>query len=305
MSYDNIRYIKALNFLIIFSLLWIKIENFKFFKAFNLLSNDILLVTNEGIINYNPETNNQKEIINITLFNYANDLSYITIAQFSEEEGGYILCRIQDTIFFIQNDALTLLGSIQIDGLSNRYIELIPYLNKEDKYTFIICFIGDGSILNIYQYEINLTSFNESKLLYHEIKEIIYTDGTKGYLSISIIACKLLNTPNEKNMLTCFMSNSINCGLDVLAFDQNNNFSSIYAIKSIVGINQIKFVTIDKSLYKNISLVCYMEGSTYKCSFYYPEEKQWGDIITYLNDCLFFSFDRGILYIKEQRENII
>ena len=303
--YDNIRYIKVLNFLIIFSLLWIKIENFKFFKAFNLLSNDILLVTNEGIINYNPETNNQKEIINKTLFSSSEALSFITIAQFSEEEGGYILCRIQDTFFFIQNDALTLLGSIKIDGFSNQYIELIPYLNKEDKYTFITSLIGEGPKLNIYQHEINLSSFNESKLLYHEIKDIIYDDGTKGYIAISIIACKLLNTPNEENMLTCFITNSNNYGLDIVVFDQNNNFSRIYVIKGTVGINNIKFVTIDKSPYKNISLVCYIEGSTYKCSFYYPEKKQWGDTISYLNDCLFFALDRGIQYLKEQRENII
>ena len=304
-TYTNIRYIKVLNFLIIFSLLWIKIENFKFFKAFNLLSNDILLVTDEGIENYNPETNEEKPIINITLFDSSGQLSYITFAQFSEEEGGYILCRIQDTIFFIKNDALTLLGSIQVNGLTDKYIQLIPYLNKEDKYTFITCLIGDGTKLNIYMHEINLSSFNESKLLYHEAKNIIYSDGTYGFIGISIVACKLLNTPNEKNMLTCFLSNSQNYGLDILVYDQNNNFSSIYAIKSTVGISDIKFITIDNSPSKNISLVCYMESSTFKCSLYYPEKKEWGNIVTYLKNCNFMIFERSIQYIREQKENVI
>ena len=303
--FTNIRYIKSLNFLIIFSLLWIKIENFVFFKAFNLISNDILLVSDEGIKNYNPETNTLKEIINITLFDSSGELNYITVSQFSEEEGGYILCRIQDTIFLIQNDAFTLLGSIQVSRLSNKFIELIPYLNKEDKHTFITCLIGDGPKLNIYMHEINFSSFNESKLLYHEAKDIIYTDGTYGFIGISITSCKLLNTPNEKNMLTCFVSNSINYGLDILVFDQNNNFSSKYAIKSTKGIFDIRFITIDKSPYKNISLVCYLEGSNFKCSLYYPEKKQWGNIITYLKNCYFQLSDIGTQYIKEQKENII
>ena len=197
---SNIRNIKVLNFLIILSLLWIKIANFKFFKAFNLLSNDILLITDEGIINYNPETKQQKLIINITLFDSFGELDYISFAQFSEEEGGYILCRVRDIIFFIKNDALTLLGSIQVEEFSERYIELIPYLDKNDKYTFITCLIGDGPKLNIYMHEINLLSFNESKLLYHEVKNIIYTDGTYGFIGMSMVACKLLNTPNEKNL---------------------------------------------------------------------------------------------------------
>ena len=308
--YTKSRYIniKILNFLITFSLFWIKIENFIFFKAFNLISNDILLVTDEGILNYNPETNTTIEIINITLFNSFGELDYISIGQFSEEEGGYILCRIQDNIFFIKKDALTILGSIQIEGLSNKYIELIPYLNKEDNYTFIICLIsliGDRRKLNIYMYEINLSSFNESKLLYHEPKDIIYTDGTHGYIGFPGIACKLLNTPNEENKLTCFISNSINYGLDILVFDQNNNFGSLYAIKSTKTIYNIKSFTIDNSPYKNISLVCYLEGSIFKCSKYYPEKMQWGEIATYFKDINYFSIYKGIQYIKEQKENIL
>ena len=302
--YTKAKYIKILNFLLTFSLLWIKIENFIFFKAFNLLSNDILLVTDEGILNYNPETNITIEIINITLFD-SGELNYISIAQFSDEEGGYILCRIQENIFFIQGDALTLLGSIQVEGLSNKYIELIPYLNKEDNYTFIICFIGDGPKLNIYMYEINLLSFNESKLLYHEAKDIIYSDGTNGFIGFSGIGCKLLNTPNEENKLTCFVSNSHNYGLDILVFDQNNNFGSLYAIKSTKGIFDIKSITIDNSPHKNISLVCYLEGSNFKCSKYFPEKMEWGDIATYFKKIYYFSIYKGIQYIKEQKENVL
>lgn len=303
--YASVKNLKFLNFLTLFSLLWIKIRTFKIFKAFNLLSNDILLVTDEAIMNFNPETNVQKEIINITLIENSSDLGFITIAQFTEEEGGYILCRIKDTIFFIHKDVSTLLGSIQIEGLSNRYMELIPYLNIELKPTFIICLMGDESKLNIYMYQINLSAFNESESLYHEKKEIIYTDGTYGFIGFSGIACKLLNTPNKENMLTCFVSNCINFGLDILVFDQNNNFSSIYAIKSTVGINDIKFISIDNSPYKNISLLCFSEGSTFKCSIYYPEKKQWGNIVTYHKNCYFFSYNRGILYIEEQNESII
>ena len=42
-------------FFIIFFLLIIQSHSFKFLKSFNLLSNNILLITDEGIIKYDPQ----------------------------------------------------------------------------------------------------------------------------------------------------------------------------------------------------------------------------------------------------------
>ena len=59
---EKLKYLKIYFFSICNCLLIIKIKTFLNFKAFTLLSNDIILITDEGIIKYNPSTNTQTVI---------------------------------------------------------------------------------------------------------------------------------------------------------------------------------------------------------------------------------------------------
>ena len=47
---------KVFIFFILFFLFFIKINCFECFKAFNLISNDLLLITDEGLFKYNIES---------------------------------------------------------------------------------------------------------------------------------------------------------------------------------------------------------------------------------------------------------
>ena len=96
MFYNLIFLVKFIVFLLFPS----SIMNFKYFKAFNLLSNYLLIISDEGFIKYNPESEGQIIIESLNAIKNEQDLDFITVAQFPINEGGYIICRIQENIFF-------------------------------------------------------------------------------------------------------------------------------------------------------------------------------------------------------------
>ena len=95
--------------ILIFFILLLSINNeinsFDAFKAFNLNSNDLLLITDEGIILFNIKYNNQTLLIHNVTNKENFGLEFISFAQFPEEQGGFIICRQQEYIYFLSEDA--------------------------------------------------------------------------------------------------------------------------------------------------------------------------------------------------------
>ena len=79
-------------FMIIFSLI-IPSISFKYFKAYTLLSNKILLITNDGIIEYDPQSATSKTIMESNLITLDTDQNYISFAQSPSEEGGHVFIK--------------------------------------------------------------------------------------------------------------------------------------------------------------------------------------------------------------------
>ena len=135
---------KIILFTIILFTLQGPIASFKYFKAFNILSNDLLLVTDIGIIKYNIELDSQYLIVSYNnIINTDGTLEFITVSQFSSEDGGYIICRINEYIYILSEVASFSFGNIILSELHEQYIELIPYITKDSEKSFIICYIND------------------------------------------------------------------------------------------------------------------------------------------------------------------
>ena len=78
------------------------IKSFRFFQEFYLMSNNFLLITDEGIKKYEPTTKATEDVSEISA--QENEQNYISFAQFSSAEGGYIFIRIKKVIhLFDQN----------------------------------------------------------------------------------------------------------------------------------------------------------------------------------------------------------
>ena len=228
---DYIQNIKKKNnnsillFFIILLSLKIQIISFKYFKAFNLLSNDLLLISDEGIIKYNTESVYQELIVKSKSLVSDSNLEYITLTQFPSEEGGYIICRINEYIYALKEDATISYGNIKLEEIKDQYIELVTYTSQDSKKYFIICYINSEMKITLIMYEINFTNFENSIIKNQNTKDITYEDGTIDYLYSKSIACKILDTQNKQNTLTCFVGSSNNLCLNAISFDQDNNFS--------------------------------------------------------------------------------
>ena len=121
---------KLLLFFMIFFLLEIPVISFRYFKAFNILSSDILLISDEGIIKYNIELDIKYLIVPLSMENPSITMEYITVNQFSSDDGGYIICRINEYIYILSEDASISYGNITISDIHEQYIDLIPYITK-------------------------------------------------------------------------------------------------------------------------------------------------------------------------------
>ena len=70
---------KIILFFITFCLLIIPLQSFQSFRAYNLLSNDILLITDKGIEIYVPQLNQHRILTESNLINGAGDIDFIVI----------------------------------------------------------------------------------------------------------------------------------------------------------------------------------------------------------------------------------
>ena len=284
----------------------ITIKAFKYFKAFNLLSNDLIFITDEGIIKYNIESNEQKLIESFSIIQKGMDLEYISFAQFSLNEGGYILCRIKDYIYIFSKNADILYGSFIISEIKEKYIELIPYQTLDYKNTIIISYLNIGMKICLLMYEINFLSINESRLISQEIiNQIKYSNITLQNNQYKCLDCKIMESSNQQQLFTCF-AYSLSNYIDILAFDQENNFTISYELKSNISVEGIEFIVTDDSSNQNKNLICYLGSQNYyKCLIYYSNLKRIVELNKFLDSCTTYQNNKGIKYIYEQNEFII
>ena len=85
-------------FIIIIS--FINIHSIQYFKSFNLLSNDnLVLITDEGIIKYDPSKQNETLVQSSNNIQSNGDIKLVEFTQFPLEDGGYVICRLKDYIY--------------------------------------------------------------------------------------------------------------------------------------------------------------------------------------------------------------
>ena len=221
--------IKLLLFNIVFILILKTIKSFKFFRAYNLISDDILLVTDEGIIKYNIESTNQSLITSINYnIDGIEDLEYINFVQYSSADEGYIFCRTGKYIYIISKDENTLLDNINLEEIYDKSISILVYKSKSQDFYFIIKYINSGSIKTII-YKINFIPNYSKEEIINEIQKYYGENNNDFNIQFnSGISCELMYSPNyENNILVCFVTKLINdcCyRLIALAVDPENKF---------------------------------------------------------------------------------
>ena len=71
---------KSYLYFIVIYLLIIEIKSFQYFNVFYLLSGEFLLITDEGIIKFNPSTNTPSTIKSSNIISSQDDQNYISFS---------------------------------------------------------------------------------------------------------------------------------------------------------------------------------------------------------------------------------
>ena len=219
---------KLILFMIICSLI-IPSISFKYFKAHTLLSNNILLITNDGIIEYDPRSDTSKTIMVSDLITSNNELEFTSFAQFPSEEGGYIFCRLKEYIYIFDESLDTCYGSFLIET-SNIYCVLNPYRTLDGINTIIVTYINGQQKLKTTIYKIDLNNNDQlaSSIGENEKKAITKNKQEMNLLNKGI-SCDLMYSLNYTyKLLTCFVLAQFTNSLEALVFDPENYLSFLY-----------------------------------------------------------------------------
>ena len=296
--------------------LYDKYNSFGIFKAFQSLSNDIILITEDGIIKCNPDSNYQL-IYNFSLLNITlNELSLecISFKQFPLEEGGYILLKVLEFIFILTKDANKENVNIWInEEIKSKQVTIIPYLYKNNTCNFFIGFINNNNDREM-QFYLYQTDFKTNYI-------ILEIQTFYAYFHNNIISCELMYSLNYTNnkLLVCFAEINEEPGsfLTAYIFDPENGLSLII-LSTTKDIHPcIGFIISNISQNRKISLICYISLNNLNsyCLLYDLNKNLWSERIqinkynnyniNYYNKVISsFNNNEFFIYFNDNNDNI-
>ena len=271
------------------------VTSFNKFKAFNLLSNDIIIISDEGIIKYDLQLGTQSLIIPNNFTFYFDQISF---GQFPLDEGGYIICRINSVVYVLSSDTSTIYGNITIPDFEALKVNIVPYTNKNGKTFLIFSYVRYSLKISIEMYEIDIASFNNSQKICQYYQYLQYSNGTIIYLSNGYHSCDIMNSENNEKILVCFFVNN-KASVEVAAFNQEDGLNLLYLFSNeelVAGMNSLSgIISINKDKY----LICYIDlDYNFKCLLFYSNKK-WSQTVTFFKDCKEYNNNKGILASKD------
>ena len=289
-------------FLIIICISFINIISFNYFKVYNLLSNDYLvLITNEGIIKYEPSTQTQTLLVESlsNIITTSEDEKLISFTQFSLDEGGYVFCRISEYIYVFDKNLDTYYNNFEISEIQNCYCILKPYTNSNSDITLIISSVNDEFKINILKYKINIgQTINLSTLINDATKEVKNPDGEITQIMNKAFSCELIINSTNK-LLICFVV-GLSGYISALKFDPEN-LSFLDYSTSFKEMGSLNFIQSNLSYDNKNSLICFIGSTGYlSCLLYDNINDKFSNINQVINNCYTGSMD--IKCINEKQE---
>ena len=282
----------------------IPLKSFKCFRAYNLLSNYILLITNEGIEVYDPQLNEHTILTESDLITGDSDIDYISFAQSPSDEGGYIYCRLKNYVF-IYDESFKSYGKFEIKT-ANIYCVLNPYKTLEGNNTLIVTYINGNQKIDISIYTIDLNNSESPGFLYinNDRINLITSVGNPTLAINKGISCQFMYSSNyTNNLFVCFALAQTTYSMNALVIDPEN---SLEVIKYSNNVKQAEGLSaIDSALNPNQkeSIVCIIDSNyNLQCLIYDFENNEFTDFEIMTDNCQLYPLNMGIKYVKERRE---
>ena len=267
---------------------------------YRLIDGNYIVIFTRGIYLYN-QTFARKAVIKDFGYNIITNYeeTYSTnVAQFSNKDGGYIICIIKQQLHMIANNG-TYLTYFNLDFIQYKnliYYSILPLDHSGVDYFFIIvskpCNGNNNIIFKKYKYssDVNTVSF---------VEDNYYTSETNIYESIT---CELMQNSSNK-YIACFYGDYHNCYFRV--FDLNT-FQSITEMgKTFEGKQLQIFKSRVIPFERNKAAFCglYQESYPFTCFTYDISNNTIGafNIITY-SGCVCQQKDISVEYFPEREE---
>ena len=202
-------------------------------NVFTLLNQNILMFDTTGIHFYNSDFTNEdssKKIPFSTTFPSFDDNSKTTIAQFSSQDGGYVMVLVLDKMHFLTCEG-TKIGEVDLsEEISGDHYSLTPYKKEDNELHYIISYIINDKhyknfTIDYFKYNVN-TQANErinSKNVFNKV-----ANNNAIPTSITGISCMFLPNSNfDYEIFTCFYSVSFGIEIHSKSFDPKNDFEEL------------------------------------------------------------------------------
>ena len=270
-----------------------KVNSFERFQGFNLLSGNILLITDEGIKLYDTSLEKTNDIINMTV--NPDSFYFNSFVQFPLEQGGYIILKMLNNLYLINKEATEIISQDTKNEINGIYSKLITYKSQNNKLYCFVSFINNNNKLKIIAYNIE-----NSKLQfdYEVINEEIQN------FNLNSISCEIMLSSFNHNSssLICFTSDKNSHKLIVTGYNPENNLSYIYSLTDDITNMELSFINSCTSKNKLIAFVCFSQD-TYgpKCILYDSKNNIWSEHMA-LASTLCIAYQLYVSYSNENNE---
>ena len=220
---------KCQYFLIFFLINNIKTDEiifeFKHTNFFQLINGNYILCTEKGIYLYDSQIkNNLSEHIFETEVSSADDFYFVTIEQFSIDDGGNIVILYKDKFYFYTKEGEYKFSTDLPFQQSGKSYTLVPY-KKGDQLNVIIGYRENTNTMVGY-YKIDVTNKILSEITTTNI--ILRSNSKeKQLISNADFSCQLMISTQYGEVLTCFFLVTYYLGLNSYNIDDNFSESSI------------------------------------------------------------------------------
>ena len=197
-----------------------------------LLDDSIILIGNDGIHFYDSIMSSEDTSKTISLQIELDDINKISMAQFSENDGEYIILLVLNTLYIFDSNKIFLFSSDISTSIDGDHYCLTPYKKDSQNYLhFIISYVQDYKII-LSIVKVNLNDLNSGLNIETKSYDILPKRDISFYLEGG--SCLFLsNTLNmiTKDLLCCFCGIHWPANLYSTSIDPENDYSEIEGLQ--------------------------------------------------------------------------
>ena len=301
----NLDYLNLFLFFFIICSMIIPLTPFKFGQGFNLNSNYVVFITTEGIIKYDPETEEETTIIDFGLSINEGE-KYISFAQFPSDDNGYFFCRIKQFIY-VFSENFEILGNLTDIDIVKSFVELVPYKSNDGELNLILVFSNEAQYLQLKLYRFNYP--NSSGNLFEckavNLQKTFKQDSNNNELVMNKrVSCEMTySSEYVTEVLTCFLMNDQSFFLVINFFPENISPMSFSKNQIKTTGNNIIVSAVSPDKKKCIS--CYIDYKTnFYCSLYDVKSNELSEPVILMTKCMQLEYGADIQYISDKNEYI-